>query len=50
MNDITKKLQKMVKSKKTPNVVTKCGTGKYTRRSRSSTSVESYISFSTSDR
>ena len=49
MNDITRKLQKLVKSKKTPVVVSKCGTRKTSRRSTGSTSVESYIIYSNSD-
>jgi hypothetical protein len=49
MNNATKKLQKLVKNRKTQVVVIKRGSVKYNNRSNSSTSSESYYSESTSD-
>lgn len=40
--DITKKLQSLVKHRKTPIVVTKKGTKNYSSRNSSSDSIESY--------
>ena len=41
-NDMTKKLQNLVKVRKTPIVVTKQGSIKYKSRNSSSSSIESY--------